>query len=186
MNKTEIYKQIIGFDKYEISTYGNIKNIKTQKQLKGGIKSGYICVCLSDNNGQSKSCKIHRLVALTFIPNPENKETVNHKNHNKIDNNVDNLEWATTTEQNNHKRKCKKEIQELVSSRAVWRIDKVTNVKLEFYKTIKFAAQWVFDNKLTSITEFNDGNNIKTKICAVCQKNMDETQVLDINGSTTI
>ena len=76
----------------------------------------------------------------------------------------------TTTEQNNHKRKCKKEIQELVSSRAVWRIDKNTNEKLELYQTIRFASQWVFDNKLTSITDFNNGNNIKTKICAVCRK----------------
>ena len=81
-----------------------------------------------------------------------------------------NLEWATSTEQNKHKRIPKKEIQELVSSRPVWRIDKDTNEKLELYQTIKFASQWVFDNKLTSITDFNNGNNIKTKICAVCQK----------------
>jgi hypothetical protein len=52
---------------------------------------------------------------------------VNHINHNRLDNNVNNLEWSTTTEQNNHKRKCKKEILELVSSRPVWRVDKDTN-----------------------------------------------------------
>lgn len=77
---------------------------------------------------------------------------------------------GTTTEQNRHKRKCKKEIQELVSSRAVWRIDKDTNKKLELYKTIKLASKWVFDNNLTSIKEFNNGNNIKTKISAVAQR----------------
>ena len=166
----EIWKEINNFSKYEISNYGNLKNKDTQKNIKPAIKSGYLNISLTDNNGIRKSFKIHRLVALNFIPNPENKETVNHINHNKLDNNINNLEWATTTEQNNHKRKCKKEIQELVSSRAVYRIDKDTNEKLELYQTIRFASQWVFDNKLTSITDFNNGNNIKTKICAVCQK----------------
>jgi hypothetical protein len=167
---TEIWKEINNFSKYEISNYGNLKNKDTQKILHSSIKSGYLCTSLTDNNGIRKPVRIHRLVALNFIPNVENKETVNHINHNRLDNNIKNLEWMTTTEQNNHKRKCKKEIQELVSSRAVWRIDKDTNKKLELYQTIRFASQWVFDNKLTSITDFNNGNNIKTKICAVCQK----------------
>ena len=113
--------------------------------------------------------KIHRLVALTFITNPENKYSVNHIDYNKLNNNLSNLEWATATEQNKHKRKCKKEIQELVSSRPIWRIDKDTNKKLEYYKTIRFASQWVFDNNLTSVKVFNNGNNIKTKISAVAQ-----------------
>jgi hypothetical protein len=166
----EIWKEVNNFSKYEISNYGNLKNKDTQKILQPSIKSGYLCTSLTDNNGIRKSVKIHRLVALNFIPNTENKETVNHINHNRLDNNINNLEWMTTTEQNNHKRKCKKEIQELVSSRAVWRIDKDTNEKLELYETIRYASKWVFDNKLTSITDFNNGNNIKTKICAVCQK----------------
>jgi len=165
----ETWKEINNFSKYEISNYGNLKNKYTQKILQPNIKSGYLCTSLTDNNGIKKAVKIHRLVALNFISNAENKETVNHINHNRLDNNINNLEWMTTTEQNNHKRKCKKEIQELVSSRAVWRIDKDTNEKLELYQTIKFASQWIFDNKLTSITEFNNGNNIKTKICAVAR-----------------
>ena len=51
----------------------------------------------------------------------------------------------------------------------MWRIDKNSGEKLESYETIKFAAKWVFDQRLTSITVFNGGNNIKTKICAVCR-----------------
>ena len=165
----EIWKEINGFSKYEISNIGNLKNKYSQKILKPCIKSGYLATSLTDNNGIRKNVKIHRLVALNFIPNVENKETVNHINHNRLDNNIKNLEWMTTTEQNNHKRNCKKEIQELVSSRAVWRIDKDTNKKLELYQTIRFASQWVFDNKLTSLTEFNNGNNLKTRICAVAR-----------------
>jgi len=165
----EIWRTIDNFKKYEISNFGNIRNNITNCILKPSIKSGYLCISFINDNGDRKSLKMHRLVALTFIYNPLNKETVNHKDHNKLNNNLSNLEWATTTDQNNHKRKCKKEIKELVSSRPVWRIDKDSNEKLEYYKTITFAAQWIFDNKLTSVKKFNNGNNIKTKISAVAQ-----------------
>ena len=169
MTEMEVWKTIDNFSKYEISSFGNLRN-NLKHLLKSTLKSGYYGTSILNNDNKRISMKIHRIVALTFIPNPENKYTVNHKDHNKLNNNVDNLEWATTTEQNIHKRKCKKEIQELVSSRAVWRINNDTNEKIELYQTIKFAAQWVFDNKLTSIVDFNNGNNIKTKISAVCQK----------------
>jgi hypothetical protein len=52
---------------------------------------------------------VHRLIAQTYIPNPENKKTVNHKNHNPIDNRVENLEWYTHAEQNSHKRSWPKQ-----------------------------------------------------------------------------
>lgn len=165
----EIWKTINNFQKYEISNFGKLRNKITKRILKPSIKSGYLCTCVPNDNGNRKSMRIHRFVAQNFIPNPENKETVNHKDHNRLNNNVNNLEWATTTEQNNHKRKCKKEIQELVSSRPVWRIDIVTDEKLERYKTIRSAAQWIFDNNLTRVNHFNNGNNIKTKISAVAQ-----------------
>lgn len=53
-------------------------------------------------NNKLKGASIHRLVAKAFIPNPENKKTVNHKNGNKLDNRVQNLEWATQSENNLH------------------------------------------------------------------------------------
>jgi len=165
----EVWKTLDNFLNYEISSYGNIRNKTTNYIFNPCIKSGYLCVSLTNNNIERKFCRIHRLVAISFIPNPENKDTVNHIDHNKLNNKLDNLEWATITEQNNHKRKCKKEIQELVSSRPVWRIDKNTNEKIEYYKTIKYAAQWIFDNNLTSIKEFNRGNNIRTAICAAAR-----------------
>ena len=60
-------------------------------------KNGYLRVKLL-----GKTCKVHRLVATAFIPNPENKPTVNHINGIKSDNRVDNLEWATYTENTRH------------------------------------------------------------------------------------
>ncbi len=165
----EIYKTVSGYSNYEVSNFGNVKNKITNKLLKPCLKSGYLCLSLTDNDGERKFFKIHRLVALTFIPNPDNKKTVNHKDHNKTNNKLDNLEWATTAEQNNHRRKCDKKIRELVSSRAVWQINYTTNKKIQLFQTIKFASEWVFNNNLTSVTDFNDGNNIKTKICAVAR-----------------
>lgn len=165
----EIWKTINNFQNYEISNFGNLRNKITKYVLRASNKSGYLCLTIRNDDGYWKSVRIHRTVALHFIPNTENKQTVNHKDHNRLNNNVNNLEWATVTEQNNHKRKCKKEIQELVSSRPVWRIDKNTDKKIEYYKTIRAAAQWIFDNNLTSVKEFNNGNNIKTKISAVAQ-----------------
>ena len=63
-------------------------------------KKGYLQVCLANKNTYS----IHRLVALTFIENKENKPEVNHKDGNKLNNHVSNLEWNTTQENLEHKR----------------------------------------------------------------------------------
>ena len=84
------------YDNYAISNYGNVKNIKTNKIIKQfEDQDGYMKVSLW-NNGKGKTFKIHRLVALYFIEN-ENEEYiyVNHKDGNKKNNNVRNLEWCT-------------------------------------------------------------------------------------------
>ena len=78
----------MNFSKYEISTFGNIRNKTSKIILTPNIKSGYLCISLTNDNGDRKSVKTHRLVALMFIPNPLNKETVNHKDHNKLNNSL--------------------------------------------------------------------------------------------------
>ena len=65
-------------------------------------ETGYLRVGLSIGKGKTKHEKIHRLVARTYIPNPENKPQVNHINEIRTDNNVSNLEWVTAKENNNH------------------------------------------------------------------------------------
>ena len=104
-------KPISGFEGYLISSddgqiYSNVKG-KTMFPLKTHTKpDGYLAVSLWDNakRGQKKrkTFLFHRLVAETFIPNPENKPTVNHKDGVKTNNCVDNLEWATFHEQEVH------------------------------------------------------------------------------------
>lgn len=111
----EIWKSIEGFPGYEISSLGKVKSLfrivkvtdeknrsVPEKIIKTNIsKCGYEMVSISFE-GKSKLCSVHRLVAQTFIPNPENKPQVNHINGIKTDNSVDNLEWMTQSENQKH------------------------------------------------------------------------------------
>lgn len=114
----EIWKKVTNFPKYEVSSFGNIRNIITQNILKPSIKHNYKYVSLSYDD-KSKMVSVHRIVAIEFIPNSENKPTVNHKDHNPSNNNVTNLEWATYLEQIIHKRKPSLEIYEYTGTRIV-------------------------------------------------------------------
>lgn len=80
---------------YQVSNLGRIKSIKFGKEriLKQHIKRGYYYVGLS-KNGIVKRYLVHRLVAQAFIDNPNNYKEVNHKDENKLNNSVDNLEWC--------------------------------------------------------------------------------------------
>lgn len=90
--------------KYVISNYGTVKNTITNAFIKPAInRGGYMYVNLS-HNGVTYNTRIHRLVALYFIPNIDNKPIINHKDGNKLNNRVDNLEWCTSSENNKHAR----------------------------------------------------------------------------------
>lgn len=103
--ENEIWKDIPGFEGiYLVSNYGRVKRLPLGKQwpyrrthnnirkLKVS-KEGYYVVNLSKDN-KVKWFGVHRLVAMAFIPNPLNLPWINHKNENKLDNHVDNLEWC--------------------------------------------------------------------------------------------
>lgn len=93
--KNEVWKKIIGYEEqYLISNYGKVKNIKTGRILKKRIdKKGYCHYALYKNK-KTKEFKAHRLVAIHFISNPKNFSQVNHKDNNKLNNYVYNLEWC--------------------------------------------------------------------------------------------
>lgn len=104
----EIWKAIKDYEgKYEVSNLGRVKSLERTSRFNRKIKEkilaprehtgGYLRVQLS-----RKDFYIHRLVAETFIPNPENKSQVNHIDGNKRNNRVDNLEWNTPLENNLH------------------------------------------------------------------------------------
>jgi hypothetical protein len=90
---------IDGFSNYLIFEDGKVFSIKRNIIMKPHIdKLGYYLVTLTHDNGKSIKKKIHRLLALTFIPNPENKPVVDHIDQNKTNNNINNLRWATLSE----------------------------------------------------------------------------------------
>lgn len=98
----EIWKEVPGFEGlYQVSNYGQIRSTPrrgtTGGIMKGHIdKKGYINITLRKDGAQYTQ-KLHRLIAITFIPNPNNYPEVNHKDENKQNNRVDNLEWCTTS-----------------------------------------------------------------------------------------
>lgn len=98
MNIEEIWCPIKGYEGlYEVSDKGRVRSLKFGKEriLKPGrMTKGYLTVGLC-KNGEQKMYLVHRLVAKTFIPNPDNLPQVNHKDENKENNSVQNLEWCT-------------------------------------------------------------------------------------------
>ena len=98
----EIWKNVVGYEaNYVCSSKGEIKSIKRNKVLKPSKSPLYYSVDLC-KNGKIKKHLIHRIIAKAFHENAENKEQVNHINGNKLDNNVNNLEWVTRSENQLH------------------------------------------------------------------------------------
>lgn len=113
----EVWKDVKGYEGlYQVSNLGRVKSLKRQRNanlmysktatvperiLKYGVSQGYLAVTLAKNKVNTK-IRVHKLVAINFIPNPENKPYINHKDGNKHNNAVDNLEWATPKENTKH------------------------------------------------------------------------------------
>lgn len=89
---------------YEVSNLGRVRKVETGRIFtpKPSKKNGYVYITICAPGKKAKQHAIHRLVALSFIPNPDNKPFVNHINENRADNNVTNLEWVTGEENANH------------------------------------------------------------------------------------
>lgn len=103
----EVWKKIIGFENYEVSNLGNVKNTNFKRTRKEKImkstknSSGYLLLSLF-KNGKRNRFQVHYLVAISFINNFENKKCINHINGIKTDNRLENLEWNTHSENTKH------------------------------------------------------------------------------------
>jgi len=106
ISKDEVFKEIPidGYHYYMISNYGQVYSSKSCKLLAPqNHKLGYIQYFLKDPiRDKNKGFSAHRLVAMAFIENPLNKPEVNHKDANKANNHVQNLEWVTKAENTTH------------------------------------------------------------------------------------
>ena len=103
----EEWLNIYGYPEYQVSSYGMVKSVERKTSFKKGYRivrerilkqiinnNGYKQVILS-RDGKLKHMLVHRLVAEAFLPNPNNLQEVNHKDEDKTNNNVTNLEWCT-------------------------------------------------------------------------------------------
>lgn len=98
-----MWKGAYGFDNYLCSEEGEIYSLLTNKIMKThSDKDGYQQLRMTITKGKTVTVKAHRLIAQTFLPNPENKPQVNHKDGNKMNNAVSNLEWCTNKENQKH------------------------------------------------------------------------------------
>ena len=154
MTNEEIWCPIKGYESmYEVSDKGRVRSLKFGKEriLKPRRdKDGYIQVDLY-KNGYHKTCKVHRLVAQTFIPNPDNLSEVNHKDENKENNFVQNLEW------------CNQKYNINYGTRTQRQAEKLSKPVLQYTKSGEFVREW----KSTHDVERNLGyfNNYISYCC---------------------
>ena len=167
----EEWKDIPGFPGYKASSYGRIKSF-LRYRIEGKVLSqslnrnvGYLQVMLRQN-GKSVMQFVHRLVALTFCENPENKKYVNHIDENKLNNFAYNLEFVTNSENlmHGHSRfqrqlSLKKYHQEHLGrySRMVGKYDKETGELLKIYDNVYAAAA---DNNIKHYKSINNACNL--------------------------
>lgn len=126
----EVFKDIKSNPSYQISNFGRVWSKKSNRCLKPQKDNcGYLRIQLYSGNGQVRTEKVHRLVAIAFLDNPNNLPEVNHINHIRDDNRVENLEWVS------HKTNCEK----MSDIRKVGKFDREGNL-LEVFDTLSQAA----------------------------------------------
>ena len=160
----EIWKDIKGYEGlYQVSNLGRVKSLE-RKSTKGKgnyyrkerikkirpfkpVKTNklYALVTLSKDSVLKRKT-VHRLVAEAFIPNPEHKEYVNHKNDNGLDNRVENLEWVSNSENQLHSLYITKKIK---NTYPVTALDKKTKKIVMEFESIGLASRWLLKNKKT-------------------------------------
>ena len=153
----EIFKNLdfLGFPNYVVSNLGYVQNIKTLRILKmKEEKNGYLSLNLSYNN-TVKKFKIHKLVALAFIPIPQELKNcnlqINHIDENKLNNYVTNLEWVTSSININHGTRNERTKNVLTNrvdeSKPIYMLDKNTKEILGAFPSISEAARYVNGDK---------------------------------------
>ena len=155
----EIWKAVVGYEgKYEVSSIGRVRSIPryvrnsvgSQTFVEGKIltasknKAGYMHVSLSDSEYKTRRWSVHRLVAIAFIENPDDLPVVNHKDENKSNNCVENLEWCSQSYNLSYKDGQKKRRQQKIQM-----YNRETGEYIKTFNSIDEASQETGTNRTT-------------------------------------
>ena len=138
MNENEVWRDIEGYEgMYQVSDKGRVRSmkfgkVKILKPSKDG--GGYIFVYLC-KNGKKKMCKIHRLVAQAFIHNTNSLPQINHKDEDKTNNKVENLEWCSAKYNNNFGTRIQRVAEKMTNG-------KLSKPVLQYTKDGKLVREW--------------------------------------------
>lgn len=168
--KKEIWKSLdfMGFDGYEVSNWGRVKSLNYRhKGIEGILKQGkdrygYLFVVLCQNR-ERKTFTVHRLVCLTFLENPLNLPQINHKDENKENNCLNNLEWVSPKENINYGTRNDK-VRKAHKGKPHYKQRKPI---LQYTKEGEFIREW---DSITTVSK--ELNLNKVNICMCCKKKL--------------
>lgn len=178
----EIWKDIEGYEGYyQVSNLGNVRGVdricKSNKFIKGIVlkqqtdKDGYKRIGLK-KDGKMKRFAVHRLVAIAFIPNVNNYPCINHKNEDKTNNVVENLEWCTVGYNNHFGTRTKRQSMNTDYKRIASKIDYKLLAKIRVEKTSKKVYQYSLEGNLIreykSPKECNEYGFISQNVVRCC------------------
>lgn len=160
---TEVWKEVPGYEGIlSVSNLGRVKrlnyrNTGKDRILSINVKKNIVCTINVGINGKLKTLSVHRLVATAFIPNPNNYPCVNHKDENRLNNTVENLEWCTYEYNNNYMTRNKR-----IS--IATRNGKTSKRVLQYDKNGNFIKEWPSAHEVERCTGLAQAN-----ISAVCR-----------------
>lgn len=158
-------------ERYKILPNGEIYGGIKKSKLKSTVDNyGYVRISLQTKSGKWKMFSVHRLVATKYIPNPQNKPIVNHIDGNKLNNNVNNLEWCTDSENKIHAYKHNLIKKKYNKDNIMYNKHGKNHPKSK--PVAQYSLDGTFIKKYESITEASEETGIHKKyIGMVCNKN---------------
>lgn len=191
---TEIFKSI-GYKNYSVSNLGNVKNEKTGRIIKQFISSGgykQVQLGINSETGKQYVPLVHKLVADAFIPNPNNLPIINHKDENKLNNSVSNLEWVDYIQNINYgtaNQKKSKSLKGNQNAKGKRKHIGKRNTYIYFYNGKKYTIRELLkelDCSKSKITEAFRRNLGLVKNGSLTRKVKEEIEALDIGYKTGV